>query len=215
LVDFIDFLENRLAEPLPGQNSQALMMPSIAGKSRFSLKAKKDARPGGVMLMLYKKNGQWFFPLIQRPDYDGVHAKQMSFPGGKYDDTDKDLTETALRETEEEIGVGRDHLSVIGHLSELFIIASNFNVLPTVAYYNGSPSFIPDEYEVDTIEEIEVQELIAVSNQKEKPMTVVNGVTINAPYFHLNDKVVWGATAMMLSEFKEIVKPFYQNMAKL
>lgn len=191
------------------------MMPSISGKSRFSLKAKKEAKPGGVMLMLYKKKDQWFFPLIQRPDYDGVHAKQMSFPGGKFDDTDRDLTNTALRETEEEIGIGQDDLCLIGHLSELFIIASNFNVLPTVSYFEGTPSFIPDEYEVDTIEEIEVTELVDAANKKQKPMTVVNGVTINAPYFHLNGKVVWGATAMMLSEFREVAKPFFENMAKL
>ena len=79
-----------------------MMLPKLSSMKRFSLEARKDARPGGVMILLYQKKDEWYFPLIQRPDYDGVHAKQMSFPGGKQDETDSDLTYTAIRETEED-----------------------------------------------------------------------------------------------------------------
>ena len=208
---FIDFLTTSLKKPLPGQDAQAIMMPSMSDHSRFSLEAKEGARPGGVMILFYQKEGSWYFPLIQRPDYDGVHAKQMSFPGGKKDATDADLISTALRETEEEIGISKDKIKVVGALSELYIIASNFNVLPSIGYLTEAPEFKPDEHEVDEIISVKIEDLMNDSLQKEKPLTILQGITINAPYFDLNDKVVWGATAMILSELKIILKPYFNG----
>lgn len=211
MVDLPEFLRSRLKEELPGEEAQARMIPTLASKQRFSLEARKDARPGGVMIMLYQKDQQWYFPLIQRPDYDGVHAKQMSFPGGKMDATDPDLIFTALRETREEIGVELDRGAVLGQLSDLFIVASNFNVSPTVAWMQDEASFVPDEYEVDEILEVRLADLMDNSKVKVKPIKISYGITIQAPYFELNDKVVWGATAMMLSEFKVILEPFFSG----
>lgn len=211
MESFIDNLKDALKKPLPGQVAQAIMMPSMSDHSRFSLEAKKGARVGGVMILLYQENGEWYFPLIQRPDYDGVHAKQMSFPGGKMDADDVDLVKTALRETEEEVGVARHKIKVIGSLSELYIIASNFNVLPSVGYLEKVPKFIPDDYEVDEIISVKISDLMDDTRQKEKSLTILQGITINAPYFELNDKVVWGATAMMLSELKVILQPYFNG----
>jgi len=211
LTNFIEYLTNRLSEPLPGEKAQVLMMPSLSDKSRFSLEAKKDAKPGGVMIMFYKKGEDWFFPLIQRPDYDGVHAKQMSFPGGKFDQSDRDLTHTALRETREEIGIPEKDIKVIGTLSELYIIASNFVVTPTIGYLPHQPFFIPDDHEVDAIEEIKLSDLLDEDKAKEKPLRIMQGVSINAPYFDLNNKVIWGATAMILAELKLILRPFFRE----
>ena len=196
---------------LPGQDAQAIMMPTLSDKSRFSLEAKKGARAGGVMILLYLKDGSIHFPLIQRPDYDGVHAKQMSFPGGKKDVEDESLMITALRETKEEIGIEPSQVEVIGALSELYIIASNFNVLPTIGLFTGMPEFLADEYEVDEVVEVKLADLMDDAKQKEKPLTILQGITINAPYFDLNDKVVWGATAMILSELKQILQPYYKS----
>ena len=206
-----DFLKARLKQSLPGQEAQALMIPTLASKQRFSLEARKDARPGGVIIMLYQKDEEWYFPLIQRPDYDGVHAKQMSFPGGKKDASDPDLTFTALREAEEEIGLKIARQAVLGQLSDLFIIASNFNVRPTVAWFQDEPKFVADEHEVDEIVEVRLADLLNEANVNEKPIRISYGVTIQAPYFELNEKVVWGATAMMLSEFKVILQPFFSG----
>lgn len=211
MESFIDNLKLALEKPLPGQDAQAIMMPSMSDHSRFSLEAREGARPGGVMILFYEENGSWYFPLIQRPDYDGVHAKQMSFPGGKKDKTDVDLIITALRETEEEIGINKKNIEVIGSLSELYIIASNFNVLPTVGILKESLTFIADEHEVDEIVSVKIEDLMNDSLQKEKPLTILQGITINAPYFDLNNKVVWGATAMMLSELKVILKPYFSG----
>jgi len=211
MESFISYLNTALKVPLPGQEAQAIMMPTLSDKSRFSLEAKKNAREGGVMILLYQKDGSLHFPLIQRPDYDGVHAKQMSFPGGKKDDEDESLTVTAIRETEEEIGVASSKIEVIGSLTELFIIASNFNVLPVIGVLSEAPQFLADEHEVDEIIEVKLADLLDEDKQKEMPLTILQGITINAPYFDLNDKVVWGATAMILSEFKHILQPFYQT----
>ena len=211
MESFITFLNNALKAKLPGQDAQAVMMPTLSDKSRFSLEAKKDAREGGVMILLYQKDGSLYFPLIQRPDYDGVHAKQMSFPGGKKDVEDESLMITALRETKEEIGIEPGKVEVIGSLTELYIIASNFNVLPTIGLLNGLPEFIADEHEVDEVVEVKLADLMDDAKQKEKPLTILQGITINAPYFDLNDKVVWGATAMILSELKQILQPYYKS----
>jgi 8-oxo-dGTP pyrophosphatase MutT (NUDIX family) len=211
MESLVNFLKNALLTELPGQDAQAIMMPTLSDKSRFSLAAKKDARAGGVMILLYQKDGSVHFPLIQRPDYDGVHAKQMSFPGGKKDPNDETLIITALRETEEEIGVNPDKIEIIGALTKLFIIASNFNVLPAIGLINEVPEFLADEHEVDEIIEVNLADLMDEEKQKEKPLTILQGITINAPYFDLNNKVVWGATAMILSELKQILQPFYNT----
>jgi 8-oxo-dGTP pyrophosphatase MutT (NUDIX family) len=211
MESLVNFLKNALLTELPGQDAQAIMMPTLSDKSRFSLAAKKDARAGGVMILLYQKDGSVHFPLIQRPDYDGVHAKQMSFPGGKKDPNDETLIITALRETEEEIGVNPDKIEIIGALTKLFIIASNFNVLPAIGLINEVPEFLANEHEVDEIIEVNLADLMDEEKQKEKPLTILQGITINAPYFDLNNKVVWGATAMILSELKQILQPFYNT----
>lgn len=211
MESLINFLKIALSAELPGQDAQAIMMPTLSDKSRFSLAAKKDARAGGVMILFYQKDDSLHFPLIQRPDYDGVHAKQMSFPGGKKDPNDETLIITALRETEEEIGVNHDKIEIIGVLTELYIIASNFNVLPAIGLLKKPPEFLADEHEVDEIIEVKLADLMDDEKQKEMPLTILQGITINAPYFDLNDKVVWGATAMILSELKQILQPFYNT----
>lgn len=188
-----------------------LMFPRLESRHRFSMEARKDARPGGVMILLYKKSDEWHFPLIQRPDYDGVHAKQMSFPGGKEDETDADLTTTAIRETAEEIGLTVKTKDVVGHLSDHYIVASNFLVKPTIALYHGLPQFVADEHEVDEVIEVRLNDLMDDDLVKEKPIRISYGITIQAPYFHLNDKVVWGATAMILAELKFILQPFFSG----
>ena len=211
MESLISFLKNALNTELPGQVAQEKMMPTLSDKSRFSLAAKKNAREGGVMILFYQKDGSLYFPLIQRPDYDGVHAKQMSFPGGKKDADDSSLIVTAKRETEEEIGIESSKIVVIGALTELFIIASNFNVLPVIGYLNETPEFVADEHEVDEIIEVKVTDLMDEDKQKEKPLTILQGITINAPYYDFNNKIVWGATAMILAELKQILRPFYKT----
>jgi 8-oxo-dGTP pyrophosphatase MutT (NUDIX family) len=192
-------LKKRLAEPLPGRDAQAIMAPLPIDENRFKENPKNPARPGGVMILLYPKNGEIYLPLMKRPSYDGAHSGQVSFPGGKVESEDVDLIATALRETEEEIGVKQSEISVLGQLSELFIIASNFKVYPSLGVMHFAPKFIPDPYEVESVLEVPLRQLWDKSRQGIEEMNF-GRYTIHSPYFEIEGHKVWGATAMMLSE---------------
>lgn len=156
------------------------------------------------MVLLYPHNGDIYLPLMKRPTYEGAHSGQVSFPGGKFEQDDLDITTTALRETEEEIGVNPEQIEVIGSLSEMFIIASNFKVFPTVGYLPQRPAFVPDAVEVEAVLEVSISHLQDLSKRGVEPMTFGN-YTIQSPYFDVEGHVVWGATAMMLSELLYIL----------
>ncbi|MBN2482442.1 MAG: CoA pyrophosphatase [Bacteroidales bacterium] len=141
---------------------------------------------------------------IRRTEYDGVHSGQISFPGGMHEPCDDSLISTALRETEEEIGISRDSITVIGTLTDLHVPVSNVDILPVVAVVAGQPLFIPDTDEVAFIIEARLTDLNNPSNKKRK-MIHIGDFEIEAPYYDINGNHVWGATAMMLSEFLEIV----------
>lgn len=192
-------LKKRLAKPLPGRNAQARMAPMPIDENRFNENPKNPARPGGVMILLYPKNGEIYLPLMKRPSYDGAHSGQVSFPGGKVELEDKDLIATALRETEEEIGVKQSEIAVLGQLSELFIIASNFKVFPSLGLMQFTPDFVPDPYEVESVLQVPLGQLWDKSRQGIQEMRF-GQYTIHSPYFEIEGHKVWGATAMMLSE---------------
>lgn len=204
--DLLDKLENRLRAPLPAGEAHLKMKPILPGGVSFRSSDPSTARKGAVMILLYKRDKQWYFPLIQRPIYDGVHSGQVAFPGGRYEETDEDLLATALRESQEEIGIETAKVKVIGRLSEFFVAVSNHLILPVVGFYNGRPEFIPEPREVDHVIEVPLSQLLDANLLKEKEITAASGYKLISPYFELENKVVWGATAMMLSEFVEILK---------
>lgn len=204
--ELIRFLEKKLPGELPGERAHALMKPRLQGGAPLSLKNTTPPREGGVMILFYNLDGQAHFPLIQRPEYEGVHGGQMALPGGKFEDDDEDLVRTALRETREEIGIAEEKIKVIGSLSTFFVAASNYVVKPVIGVINETPEFTPDPREVDGIITPSINQLIDPALKKEKELTVRNGFKLLSPYFDLGNRIVWGATAMMLSELVEIVK---------
>lgn len=207
MINFSKSLIHRLQSSLPGQKAQKLMMPKLGSSiDRFSIEAKKEAKKSAVLILLYEKNGNIYFPLTQRHEYDGAHSGQISFPGGKVEDTDTSAEQTALRETEEEIGIDHSSIKILGRLTDLFIIASNFNVRPIIGFVENIPDFTIDTHEVAEVIEISIDQLMDDSLVKEKEIIIKNKYHLEAPYFDFNGHHVWGATAMMLAEFKEIVK---------
>jgi hypothetical protein len=156
------------------------------------------------MILIHESDGELKFPLIQRPDYEGVHSGQIALPGGRYETIDQTLTNTALRETKEEIGV--DSIEVIGSLSQFYVAASNYDILPVVGFTKRKPVFIPDPTEVKEVITPTISQLLSRNNVKEKELVVRGGVKLWSPYFELEQRVVWGATAMMLSEFVDIIQ---------
>ena len=207
MIDFSTILQDLLKQKLPGQDAQKQMMPHTGSAvDRFSIDVKKGAKEGAVLILLYKKEDEIYLVLTQRHTYEGAHSGQISFPGGKVEQEDTSVEDTALRETEEEIGIARSDVKVLGRLTDLFIIASNFNVRPVVGYVNKTPEFVLDPREVDHTIEVKLSDLKDDSLIGSKEMMFKGTYKIQAPYFDFNGKHVWGATAMILAEFKEVVK---------
>ena len=209
ILELKKYLEDRLAQELPGDNAHQQMMAQPIGQ-RFKMEYEKPPRKGAVMIVLYPDEGKIYFPLMQRPPYQGIHGGQVSLPGGKMEDSDDSLIETAIRETFEEIGVKISDNNVIGSLSDLNVTACNFIVKPVISVLDKKPDFVKDPREVEAIFKAEVQDLIHPQTLQEKELTVAQTVRLKAPFFDIEERVVWGATAMILSEFVEILKEHYK-----
>jgi 8-oxo-dGTP pyrophosphatase MutT (NUDIX family) len=201
---FIGELDNRLQGVLPGRASQLKMSSMARIQELVDRIPADDAVQSSVLVLLYPLDGDAGLVLIQRPDYRGVHGGQISLPGGKYEDGDESLVFTALREAREEIGVNPGTLQVIGRLTEMYIPPSNFMVTPVVAYSARQPKFIPDPKEVAGIIEIRLSQLMDERNRTVKKMKLRYGFSLKVPCYFIDGHVIWGATAMMLSEFREI-----------
>lgn len=203
-----NFLKDRLNGPLPGLEASNQMAAKMIAGDRKVFEYKDPPKEGAVMIMLYPENGTIKFPLIQRPEYPGVHSGQMALPGGKKEG-EENLIETALRETEEEIGVRRSSVEVIGQLSSFYVFASNFQIQPVVGRITSTPEFTPQESEVAQIVHANLNHLVSDDFVKVKKVMPRAGFELEAPYFDLEGKTVWGATAMMLNELKVILKEYY------
>ena len=206
MEDLIGRLKQRLQSPLPGNVAHEKMLPKIPGGNKLRFKYSDEPRKGAVLILLYEAADEVYFPLIQRPQYEGVHSGQIALPGGRYEEADKDLIATAIRETQEEVGADPNTIEVIGHLSEFMVSASNHLVLPVIGYTRTKPSFVPDPYEVDEVIEARLAEIMDDSLIRETEIVTSGGYRLKSPYFDVQGKVVWGATAMMLSEFVQIIK---------
>lgn len=208
ILELKKFLEDRLVQQLPGDHAHQQMMAQPIGQ-RFKMQYEKPPKNGAVMIVLYPDAGKIYFPLMQRPPYQGIHGGQVSLPGGKREETDSSLIETAIRETFEEMGVKIADHEVIGSLSDLNVTASNFIVKPIISILDSKPDFVRDPREVEQIFKAEIQHLIHPRTLQETELTVAREIRLKAPFFNIEDKVVWGATAMILSEFVEILKEHY------
>jgi 8-oxo-dGTP pyrophosphatase MutT (NUDIX family) len=204
--DFFEKLEKRLRQPLPGLKVQKEMSAYPRGMTGIDFKSNGEPKESSVLIVLFEYEGEVFFPLIQRPMYTGIHSGQMGLPGGKVEEHDEDRIETALRETEEEIGVNAEDIKVFGKLTELYVQASHYNVMPVVGYLPYKPEYIPDPEEVSRVVEGRTVDLISDKNRKVTELLIQNKYKIVAPYFDIGNEIVWGATAMILNEFSAILK---------
>ena len=194
--------------PLPAEASQFKMSPPFREDliERYK-EAMKVAHRAGVLAMFYPDvNNQTHLALILRKTYKGVHSAQIGFPGGKYEEGDKTLKMTAIRETWEEIGVPEHHIEVIKQMTEVYIPPSNFYVQPFIGITSQTPKFIKQDDEVEDIIEVALTHFLDDNIVVTKSVATSYTVKIDVPAFELNGHVVWGATAMMLSEVKDILK---------
>ena len=160
---------------------------------------RRDARQSGVLILFYPNQDLLFLPLILRTTYRGVHSGQVSLPGGGYEAEDRDIIHTALRETEEEIGVTQAEIQVLGRLSPMYVRPSNYVINPTIGWIDHRPSFHIDPHEVDKLIEAPLGDFLNPDN-KRREIWQLRDRAADVPHFLIQDHVVWGATAMILGE---------------
>ena len=195
---FIHKLSKLLKQPLPGWKAQRQLMPE--GRELEALS--DNLHPAAVLISLYQQDGEWVFPLIRRTVDDFAHSGQIALPGGRRDGVEND-TETALREAYEEVNILPEQVEIIGMTSMLPIPVSNHLVQPVVGFTRRKPDFIPEPREVAEIFTVSIKSLCERNIQSE--LRHYKNRDWEIPFFEINGHKVWGATAMILSEFRTLV----------
>ena len=195
---------------LPGKRGHAMMAPSSIRRLYLSndevfeyendLENYQKARKASVLLYIYEYKDALYLTLIKRTTYDGPHSAQISFPGGKPASLDSSLWDTAKREFKEELGVDLLSTSPFLTLSQVYIPPSNFLVTPFVAVVKKKPFFQLDPREVALQINISLDELIHLKI-KQCPILEGNHKGVVVPCYVYEGHMIWGATAMVLSEF--------------
>jgi 8-oxo-dGTP pyrophosphatase MutT (NUDIX family) len=205
LEQLLNKLKIELQNPLPGIEAQYVMAPVTRPRIDLSSLEPGQYRQSAVLILVCRdKENNFFIPLIERLAYIGAHSAQISFPGGKYEEGDENLQNTAIRECFEEIGL-RDEIEIIGKLTSLYIPVSGFLVEPYVGFCKIiDPPMVPHEREVKKVLELSLKNLLD-NNIVEHGTVEVDGIKIKTPYFLVEGNKVWGATAMILSELKIIL----------
>ena len=194
----LDDIRAALQKPLPGLAAQIRLAPEYRAAS-LRAKPPDGAKPAGVLILLYPHDGAWYFPLIKRVEDGLVHSGQISLPGGSQE-AGESLRETALREACEEIGAACEGVEVLGELSTIYIPPSNFLVAPAIGYAPQRPDFHLDAREVAELIEVPLSILFDPQVVKREPW-ILRGVEVEVPFYQIGPHKVWGATAMILSEF--------------
>jgi 8-oxo-dGTP pyrophosphatase MutT (NUDIX family) len=199
--NFISSLSNKIKSYLPGEAAQLEMAP----RNRLVVSHIEEPVKSGVLILFYNKHEELYIPFIQRNQYSGPHSGQISFPGGKFENGDASIIKTALREASEEIGINPDAVQILGELTPLLIVVTNFKVFPVVGYSEELPDFITDKNEVQELLEIRLKDLLNEENISELIFERL-GEQLKAPCYLINGHRIWGATAMILSELLELVR---------
>jgi len=205
---FLNSISKIEQAPLPGQASQFKMSPpyrmDLIEKQAEAMKSSKRA---GVLALFYPDTLQnTNLILILRKTYKGVHSAQVGFPGGKLEPQDESLEYTAVRETQEEVGVPLKDIKVIKAMTEVYIPPSNFTVHPFMGITTKTPKFVKQDDEVEDLIEVALKDFIDDNLMTSQLIMTSLQKEVEVPAFHFNGHIVWGATAMMLNEVKDLLK---------
>jgi 8-oxo-dGTP pyrophosphatase MutT (NUDIX family) len=189
---------------LPAQESHLKMAPMERIKMlKLWDYSHLNPKRAGVMALFYPRGSQTYFILIKR-SARGIHSSQIALPGGRFEKTDLMLQNTAIRETFEEIGIEQKKIQLVRELSEIYVPPSNFLVYPFIGHLDFEPTFIRQEEEVAEIIEIPLNDFLNLevhTHNIKASYSEFPGV----PSYIINNNIVWGATAMILSELKDVL----------
>lgn len=205
-TDFINKIESLKTIPLGGQEAQFKLAPKLRlDYDSEKIKANNPKRAAVLALFYPNDKGETTFLLTQRASYKGTHSAQISFPGGKIEQHDASLSYTALRETFEEVGITQQSIQIVREITDVYIPPSNFLATPFIGFTETKPTFHINK-EVQSTIEVLVSDLLDDRNIDSVFMNTSYMDNIAVPCFKLNNYIVWGATGMMLSEIKELLK---------
>ena len=205
---FRNLLPKIVKQPLGGQNSQFKLAPKERVKPSLQFISEINPKKAAVLALFYPNNeNETCFLLTLRASYKGTHSAQISFPGGKFDKKDTSLKQTALRESNEEIGINAHSVLIFKQLTNVFIPPSNFMVTPFLGLLENTPYFTVN-HEVEALIPVKLAHLLNSSSVSTTILNTSYAKNIEVPCFKLNNYVVWGATAMMLSEIRDLLKQF-------
>ncbi len=202
---FVVKLEEQLSNSLPGTAAQIKMAPITRLIELERERTEEEPRKSAVLILFYPDREKTKLVFIKRAIDQTVHSGQISFPGGKYENSDINLKMTALRETEEEIGIDPKQVTIIGSLSKLYIPPSNFDVYPFVGFLLKKPQ-LNGNHEVQHILEVDFDELRKPGTCVEKAIFHRTGKEVLVPSYAIQNEIIWGATAMMLAELLKITE---------
>ncbi len=215
MQELIQFLSQRLTEELPHSDIHKegldpkvldlLLEEAENAKTQFQ---KTPPRVCAVMIAIYQYEDQLYLPMMLRPTNSRAHPGQISFPGGKREEQDQDLIETAIREMEEEVGVRVLRENVIGDLTPIYIPPSNSLVTPIIGFLDEKPTYTPAPEEVDRVLDIKMVDLANPVNKRAKKVILTNGEYFEMPAFAVSDVFIWGGTARMIMELNKLIKEF-------
>ncbi len=202
-----DRLEKLIEGGLPGWEAQSLMVPPGRKEAALSRLSEPDPPRSAAVLAVIRQvlEREYRLVFIKRPDYEGTHGGQISFPGGKAEQGDLSLQDVAIRETFEEIGVSAKSFRIMGRLSPVYIPPSHFWVEPFLAFASDHLVYSPDAREVDYILEIPLKRIVSPDSVVFSDFNTAYGRMKNYPCFCFGNQVVWGATAMITAEIKALL----------
>ena len=205
-MDFLHFIAQLkivVGNDIPGERSHQKMQVNYDKSFELPF-SKNNSTPAAVLILLYLEDNEIHFFLTKRSNKLEHHKGQISLPGGTQEENEK-LTHTALRETQEEIGINKTSISIIGSMTPLFVPVTGFMINPFIGYSLNKLEPTPDPLEVEAIFSVNISDLLNEANRTIEQRNIL-GYDVEVPYFKLNNYEVWGATSMILSEFRDLIK---------
>jgi 8-oxo-dGTP pyrophosphatase MutT (NUDIX family) len=197
-------VEKALLGPLPGLAAQLTMVPDPRPGDRTYEQMEGTCLKAGILLLIFPLDGIPCLLFTKRTDHVLHHPGQISFPGGEQN-PGEGLEETAVRETEEELGIDLGGAGILGALTPLYIPPSNYCVYPFVALSEDSPRFRPHPVEVAEVIAAPLSHLSDHGNRRTE-IRILHGGPVRVPFFEFRGNKIWGATAMVLAEFLAVLE---------